>query len=85
MDKGTFDAITLYPYEINEGERKGKYPKDIYSSKVHSLLNVNGYFLITSCNFTKEELISKFSDGKCKKFYPSFILFLFILFLLLFF
>ncbi|CAB4475499.1 S-adenosyl-L-methionine-dependent methyltransferase [Rhizophagus irregularis DAOM 181602=DAOM 197198] len=62
LDKGTFDAITLYPYEINEGERKGKYPKDIYSSKVHSLLNINGYFLITSCNFTKEELISKFSD-----------------------
>jgi hypothetical protein len=64
LDKGTFDAITLYPYEINEGEEKGNHPKDIYSSKVHSLLNINGYFLITSCNFTKEELINKFSDGR---------------------
>ncbi|RIA85641.1 S-adenosyl-L-methionine-dependent methyltransferase [Glomus cerebriforme] len=58
LDKGTFDAIALYPKE----EEKGKHSKDIYSSKVHSLLNINGYFLITSCNFTKEELIIKFND-----------------------
>ncbi|GBC07550.1 hypothetical protein RclHR1_07520014 [Rhizophagus clarus] len=62
LDKGTFDAIALYPYEINEVKEKAKYPKDIYSSQVHSLLNINGYLLITSCNFTKDELISKFSD-----------------------
>ena len=60
LDKGTFDAIALYPYEKNE---EGFHPKDIYSNNLHSLLNTNGYFLITSCNFTKEELISKFSNG----------------------
>lgn len=60
LDKGTFDAIALSPYENRD--EKGNHPRDIYPSKVHSLLDQNGYFLLTSCNFTNEELINKFND-----------------------
>lgn len=59
LDKGTFDAISLSSQRTSTNQLL----RDIYSTKILSLLNQNGYFLITSCNFTKDELIEKFNGG----------------------
>ncbi|XP_004446710.2 EEF1A lysine methyltransferase 2 isoform X2 [Dasypus novemcinctus] len=56
VDKGTFDAISLNP--DNAIEKRKQYVKSL--SKV---LKVEGFFLITSCNWTKEELLNEFSEG----------------------
>ncbi|CAG8727899.1 18380_t:CDS:2, partial [Acaulospora morrowiae] len=54
LDKGTFDAISLASQTLT--------PQcDVYSKKVQSLLDPDGFFLITSCNFTQDELVKRFS------------------------
>ncbi|XP_078202849.1 EEF1A lysine methyltransferase 2 isoform X3 [Callithrix jacchus] len=55
IDKGTFDAISLNP--DNAIEKRKQYVKSL--SRV---LKVKGFFLITSCNWTKEELLNEFSE-----------------------
>jgi len=53
MDKGTFDAISL-------GEKKEENRKN-YVETIRTLLEPNeGIFVITSCNFTKKELLTVF-------------------------
>ncbi|XP_030876504.1 EEF1A lysine methyltransferase 2 isoform X1 [Leptonychotes weddellii] len=56
IDKGTFDAISLNP--DNAIEKRKQYVKSLSGA-----LNVKGFFLITSCNWTKEELLDEFSEG----------------------
>ncbi|XP_070608603.1 EEF1A lysine methyltransferase 2 isoform X1 [Erythrolamprus reginae] len=53
IDKGTFDAISLNP--DNAAEKRKQYVKSL-----QRLLRSNGFFLITSCNWTKEELCKQF-------------------------
>jgi len=60
LDKGTFDAIAL-----------GLAPFDGYPSKIAGLLKPGGYFLITSCNFTEDELKAVFSSVKTNLAYHS--------------
>ncbi|KAF6108425.1 EEF1A lysine methyltransferase 2 [Phyllostomus discolor] len=55
IDRGTFDAISLNP--DNAAEKRKQYVKSL--SRV---LKVKGFFLITSCNWTKEELLNEFSE-----------------------
>lgn len=52
LDKGTFDAISLSSIESF---------KDQYLSQISGHLNLDGIFLITSCNFNQQELESMFS------------------------
>ncbi|CAG8535375.1 2812_t:CDS:2 [Cetraspora pellucida] len=59
LDKGTFDAISLSLQRTSSNQLL----RDTYPTKILSLLNPNGYFLITSCNFTKDELIENFNGG----------------------
>ncbi|XP_054437642.1 EEF1A lysine methyltransferase 2 isoform X1 [Pteronotus mesoamericanus] len=56
IDRGTFDAVSLNP--DNAIEKRKQYVKSL--SRV---LKVKGFFLITSCNWTKEELLNEFSEG----------------------
>ncbi|KAM6185710.1 LOW QUALITY PROTEIN: EEF1A lysine methyltransferase 2 [Rhynchocyon petersi] len=56
FDKGTFDAISLSP--DSAAEKRKQYVKSL--SRV---LEVKGFFLITSCNWTKEELLNEFKEG----------------------
>uniref|UniRef100_A0A8C6QMU2 EEF1A lysine methyltransferase 2 n=2 Tax=Nannospalax galili TaxID=1026970 RepID=A0A8C6QMU2_NANGA len=56
IDKGTFDAISLNP--DNAVEKRKQYVRSL--SRV---LEAKGFFLITSCNWTKEELLDEFSEG----------------------
>ncbi|XP_045147446.1 EEF1A lysine methyltransferase 2 [Echinops telfairi] len=56
VDKGTFDAISLSP-DNSLGKRKQ------YVKSLSRVLKRKGFFLITSCNWTKEELLNEFSEG----------------------
>ncbi|CCK69907.1 Efm4p KNAG_0D01550 [Huiozyma naganishii CBS 8797] len=51
LDKGTLDAIALSGLQIGN-----KSVVECYSTVVEKLLKDGGVFLITSCNFTQEEL-----------------------------
>ncbi|KAI0752261.1 S-adenosyl-L-methionine-dependent methyltransferase [Irpex lacteus] len=57
LDKGTFDAIALA-----EKDNSGKAPAADYPPRIGAIVKPGGCFLITSCNFTEEELIAKFAD-----------------------
>lgn len=59
IDKGTFDAISLNPDNTKEG-------KTLYVQALKDALKNGGFFAITSCNWTKEQLLERFSDGKRK-------------------
>ena len=54
-DKGTYDAISLCP--DNPKEKREKYIRN-----VHGILEDGGYLALTSCNWTKAELIEHFKD-----------------------
>ncbi|KAI9574022.1 S-adenosyl-L-methionine-dependent methyltransferase [Boletus coccyginus] len=54
LDKGTFDAISLM--DKNE---QGVAPLERYVPRVVRLLRPGGHFLITSCNFTEDELTQR--------------------------
>ncbi|KAL1738799.1 S-adenosyl-L-methionine-dependent methyltransferase, partial [Schizophyllum fasciatum] len=62
LDKGTYDAIAL-----GEKDDRGLSPAAKYPARVARLLKPGGFFLITSCNFTEEELKASFTaDGTLK-------------------
>lgn len=56
LDKGTFDAISL----SSETDTTGRRICEQYSHCIMPLLKPDGIFLITSCNWTEEELRSWF-------------------------
>lgn len=66
LDKGTFDAIALA-----EKDASGNSPSDSYPARVSRLLRPDGLFLITSCNFTEEELKDKFATDQMGLRYHS--------------
>ncbi|KAJ3662963.1 hypothetical protein Zmor_007277 [Zophobas morio] len=53
-DKGTYDAISL---NANIKEHRVTYLKNIFKG-----LTDTGLFIITSCNWTKNELVEQFTD-----------------------
>jgi SAM-dependent methyltransferase len=53
-DKGTYDAIGLMHNAADK--------KQIYTENVANLLTDRGLFIITSCNFTEDELTKSFSE-----------------------
>ncbi|XP_062256766.1 EEF1A lysine methyltransferase 2 isoform X2 [Platichthys flesus] len=56
IDKGTFDAISLNPHNTEEG-------KELYVQALKDALKDKGFFTITSCNWTKEQLLHRFTEG----------------------
>jgi cyclopropane fatty-acyl-phospholipid synthase-like methyltransferase len=67
LDKGTYDAICLDPAQEEANQKHEDGPKERYVDKVRRMISDNGQLLITSCNWTKEELIRDF--GKCEYAY----------------
>ncbi|XP_050360332.1 EEF1A lysine methyltransferase 2 [Nymphalis io] len=64
-DKGTYDAISLNPDNPKENRQK-------YIQKMVDMLDENGIFVITSCNWTEDELIKHFeSKMKLKQVIPT--------------
>ncbi|KAF2635750.1 methyltransferase-like protein-like protein 10 [Massarina eburnea CBS 473.64] len=74
LDKGTFDAISLSAETDGNGHRICEG----YREKVEGLVKQGGRFLITSCNWTEEELRGWFEGDEStlvyedKVKYPSF-------------
>ncbi|KAF1919198.1 S-adenosyl-L-methionine-dependent methyltransferase [Ampelomyces quisqualis] len=72
LDKGTFDAVCL----SNEVDARGRRVCEGYKERVVPLIAPGGRFLITSCNWTEEELKGWFDGGELgfvgKVKYPSF-------------
>lgn len=63
MDKGTFDALCLSDEPVEEDKEK-RLPSLVYPERVSRLVKEGGYFLITSCNFTEEEIKRRWTrDG----------------------
>ncbi|KAK8845596.1 hypothetical protein IAR55_006312 [Kwoniella newhampshirensis] len=61
MDKGTFDALCLSDEPVDES---GRLPSQVYPERMSKLVKEGGFFLITSCNFTEEEIKKKYTkDG----------------------
>ncbi|XP_014606912.1 PREDICTED: protein-lysine N-methyltransferase mettl10 [Polistes canadensis] len=54
-DKGTYDAISLHPDE--PADKRGKYIDNVYN-----ILQQNGFLILTSCNWTKNELLIHFQN-----------------------
>jgi len=67
LDKGTFDAIAL----ASKSDGSEVSPTDMYPGRVSRLLKAGGYFLITSCNFTEEELKHRFETSVTSLAYHS--------------
>jgi SAM-dependent methyltransferase len=72
LDKGTFDAICL----SQDTDTRGRRICEGYRERVEPLVKPGGRFLITSCNWTEEELRAWFDGGQFrfagKVKYPSF-------------
>ncbi|KAJ6508009.1 S-adenosyl-L-methionine-dependent methyltransferase [Mycena vitilis] len=66
LDKGTFDAIAL-----GEKEDDGSSPAARYPARAARLLKPGGSFLITSCNFTEDELRANFETPETGLVYHS--------------
>lgn len=69
LDKGTYDAISLHPDQVQAKKEGVDGPREKYVESVHRMIDSEGLFLITSCNWTKDELIENFKHRK------SFLLF----------
>jgi EEF1A lysine methyltransferase 2 len=64
LDKGTFDAISLSSETIQMPDTRTKKVFEVYPEKVVALIKPGGYFMITSCNWTQDEIVSWFTkDG----------------------
>lgn len=59
IDKGTFDAISLNPDDNKEC-------KKLYVQTLKCALKDSGIFAITSCNWTKDQLLERFCEGERK-------------------
>ncbi|KRT80315.1 methyltransferase [Oryctes borbonicus] len=64
LDKGTYDAVSL---SIDAKENRNKYIQNM-----QKMLKPSGMLILTSCNWTKEELITQFeSCFKLKESIPT--------------
>ncbi|KAH7037829.1 uncharacterized protein B0I36DRAFT_359469 [Microdochium trichocladiopsis] len=64
LDKGTFDAISLYSSSSSSTTQEAgtRRPNEGYKAAVLPLVREGGLFLITSCNWTEDEL-SRWFEG----------------------
>lgn len=67
LDKGTFDAISL----SSEKDSSGRRVCESYGSRVLPLVKNGGLFIVTSCNWTEEELRTWF-EGEHGNHQPYF-------------
>ncbi|XP_035918146.1 EEF1A lysine methyltransferase 2-like [Anopheles stephensi] len=54
-DKGTYDAISIHPED-------SKTMRTSYIANVHRMLEDDGLFILTSCNWTECELVKSFGE-----------------------
>lgn len=74
LDKGTFDAISL----SSDTDSQGRRICESYREHITPLVKPGHFFIITSCNWTKDEVMNWFvsPDGELQFFdevkYPTF-------------
>ncbi|KAJ4477245.1 S-adenosyl-L-methionine-dependent methyltransferase [Lentinula aciculospora] len=66
LDKGTYDAIAL-----GDKDELGRLPVFQYPSRAGRLIKPGGFLLITSCNFTEEELRNNLTTPESGLMYHS--------------
>jgi EEF1A lysine methyltransferase 2 len=66
LDKGTFDAISLSSETIADPNGVSKRLFELYPEKIANMLKPKGFFLITSCNWTEDEVIRWFTKGNMR-------------------
>ncbi|KAL7627091.1 Protein-lysine N-methyltransferase efm4 [Parahypoxylon ruwenzoriense] len=64
LDKGTFDAISL---SSETDSPTGRRVSESYKPNILPLVSEGGLFLVTSCNWTEDELRSWFEGGDSSK------------------
>ncbi|KAI1781504.1 putative S-adenosylmethionine-dependent methyltransferase of the seven beta-strand family [Hypoxylon cercidicola] len=62
LDKGTFDAVSLS--SETDPAHGGRRVGESYRARILPLVRDGGFFLVTSCNWTEEELRGWFGGGK---------------------
>lgn len=62
LDKGTFDAVSLSA-ETMEAENEEVRIVEVYPAKVAQMVKSGGYLLITSVNWTEDEIVKWFTAG----------------------
>ncbi|KAJ2352651.1 Protein-lysine N-methyltransferase efm4 [Coemansia erecta] len=62
LDKGTYDAICLMPSNESSDGGVDQRAIDVYPQSVVRSLSDDGVFLITSCNWTEDELVARFAQ-----------------------
>ena len=68
LDKGTFDAISLSSETVLlPGGNEVRVPvAEVYPLKIARLMRLGGFFLITSCNWTQDEVVRWFTTELMK-------------------
>ena len=68
LDKGTFDAISLSSETVMlPGGDQVRVPvAELYPLKIARLMKLGGFFLITSCNWTQDEVVRWFTTELMK-------------------
>jgi len=64
LDKGTFDAIALSSDTIATPNGTAQRICELYPAKAALLVNVGGYLLVTSCNWTEDEVVRWFTASE---------------------
>ena len=71
LDKGTFDAISLSGAVVNASTSRLSQPRraserihTLYPSRALRLVKPGGFLVVTSCNWTQQELIHWFTAGE---------------------
>jgi hypothetical protein len=64
LDKGTFDAISLSSETITFPANTQYRVCELYPSKVLKMVKPGGFLLVTSCNWTEEEVIHWFTASE---------------------
>lgn len=61
LDKGTFDAISLSSETITSPHGRPQRVCQVYPGKVVEMVKPGGFLLVTSCNWTEEEVLHWFT------------------------
>ncbi|KOS18519.1 N-lysine methyltransferase SEE1 [Escovopsis weberi] len=65
LDKGTFDAISLSgPGAVGAAAYAARRPVESYRERMLALVRPGGLFVVTSCNWTEDELRAWFERGR---------------------
>ncbi|ETN40779.1 uncharacterized protein HMPREF1541_05059 [Cyphellophora europaea CBS 101466] len=64
LDKGTFDAISLSYDTVPDVHGAQQHLNQVYPAKIAAMIKPNGFFLITSCNWTEDEIVRWFTTTK---------------------